>query len=83
MRRETSGTTSAQVMLSHWERLVDDPFFVPTTEDEKEEFGEGADAVAHNLARRMVDKVRRRKGLYVQERVVAAATKQRTIARKK
>ena len=37
---------------------------------------------AANLARRLIDAVRRRKGLAVEEKVVESATKQRTRARK-
>ena len=36
-----------------------------------------------NLARKLVDDVRRRKGLRVEEKAVQHATKQRTLARKK
>jgi translation elongation factor EF-G len=39
-----------------------DPFFVPTTEEEREELGEDGSGVT-NLARRLVDAVRRRKVL--------------------
>ena len=35
----------------------------------------------HNVARRLVDSVRRRKGLPVEEKVVSRATKQRTLKR--
>ena len=60
-----------------------DPFFVPTTEEEREEFGEaGQGAGAPNLARTLVDEVRRRKGLLLDRKVVESATKQRTRARK-
>jgi hypothetical protein len=37
-----------------------DPFFVPTTEEEREEHGEDASGLT-NLARRLIDAVRRRK----------------------
>jgi hypothetical protein len=57
-----------------------DPFFVPTTEEELEEYGTEAGGPA-NLARRLIDAVRRRKGLPVEEKVVAKATKQRTLKR--
>ncbi len=59
-----------------------DPFFVPTTEEELEEWGQGGPTGGPNLARRLVDGVRRRKGLAVEEKVVESATKQRTRARK-
>ena len=60
-----------------------DPFFVPTTEEEREEWGEetSSAATAANVARRLIDAVRRRKGLPVEEKVVTRATKQRTLKR--
>ncbi|KAL8115471.1 uncharacterized protein LOC141666648 [Apium graveolens] len=81
LRRWTSGASSALLVLSHWEALLEDPFFVPKTEEEKEEFGDGA-GVLPNTARKLIDGVRRRKGLPVEEKVVQHATKQRTLARK-
>ena len=59
-----------------------DPFFTPLTEEEREEWGEEAAAGMSNLARRLINAVRRRKGLPVEEKVVKAATKQRTLAKK-
>ncbi|KAK2979839.1 hypothetical protein RJ640_015450 [Escallonia rubra] len=78
---ETCGASSALLVLSHWEALSEDPFFVPKTEEEKEEFGDGS-SVRQNTARKLIDAVRRRKGLPVEEKVVQHATKQRTLARK-
>lgn len=81
LRRWTSGASSALLVLSHWETLSEDPFFVPKTEEELEEFGDGS-SVLQNTARKLIDAVRRRKGLPVEEKVVQHATKQRTLARK-
>ncbi|XP_065854704.1 ribosome assembly protein 1 isoform X2 [Euphorbia lathyris] len=81
LRRWTSGAASALLVLSHWEELSEDPFFVPKTEEEIEEFGDGA-SVLPNTARKLIDAVRRQKGLPVEEKVVQHATKQRTRARK-
>ncbi|XAR70865.1 Protein-synthesizing GTPase [Bertholletia excelsa] len=81
LRRWTSGASSALLVLSHWEALPEDPFFVPKTEEEIEEFGDGS-SIPHNTARKLIDAVRRRKGLPVEEKVVQHATKQRTLARK-
>ncbi|CAH1430913.1 unnamed protein product [Lactuca virosa] len=81
LRRWTSGASSALLVLSHWEAVPEDPFFVPKTEEEKEEFGDGS-SVLQNTARKLIDGVRRRKGLPVEEKVVQYATKQRTLARK-
>lgn len=78
-----SGAASASLMLSHWERLQIDPFFMPVTEEEREEFGEEGQGVGTaNLARTMIDEVRRRKGLPTDKKVVEVSTKQRTRARK-
>ncbi|KAL6986288.1 hypothetical protein U1Q18_019656 [Sarracenia purpurea var. burkii] len=81
LRRWTSGASSALLVFSHWEVLSEDPFFVPKTEEELEEFGDGS-SVPPNTARKLIDAVRRRKGLPVEEKVVQHATKQRTLARK-
>ncbi|KAL6770647.1 EFG13 [Auxenochlorella protothecoides x Auxenochlorella symbiontica] len=83
LRRRSSGAASASLLLSHWERLGVDPFFVPTSLEEREEWGEEGQGVgAANLARKLIDATRRRKGLPVEEKVVESATKQRTRARK-
>ncbi|KAL0359313.1 UNVERIFIED_CONTAM: Elongation factor-like GTPase 1 [Sesamum angustifolium] len=81
LRRWTSGASSALLVLSHWEPLLEDPFFVPKTDEEIEEYGDGS-SVPQNTARKLIDAVRRRKGLPVEEKVVQHATKQRTLARK-
>ncbi|KAK9118336.1 hypothetical protein Scep_016429 [Stephania cephalantha] len=81
LRRWTSGASSGLFVLSHWKVLEEDPFFVPKTEEEIEEYGDGA-SVPLNTARKLIDAVRRRKGLPVEEKVVRHATKQRTLARK-
>jgi len=68
---------------SHWEILDSDPFFVPKTEEEKEEFGETAESLPPPLSRTIIDDVRRRKGLHVKEKVVEKAEQQRNLSRKK
>ena len=56
---------------------------MPITEEEREEFGEEGQGVGTaNLARTLLDEVRRRKGLAMDRKVVESATKQRTRARK-
>lgn len=57
-----------------------DPFWVPTTEDELEHFGEKADS--ENRARSYLNRVRRRKGLMTDEKIVEFAEKQRTLNKK-
>ncbi|KAK2489220.1 hypothetical protein MC885_010605 [Smutsia gigantea] len=58
-----------------------DPFWVPTTEEEYLHFGEKADS--ENQARKYMNAVRKRKGLYVEEKIVEHAEKQRTLSKNK
>ena len=68
-------------MLSHWEVLEVDPFWIPTTEEEYTHYGDKADA--ENIARRYMNQVRKRKGLPVEEKMVVHGEKQRTIKKNK
>nr|XP_060611193.1 elongation factor-like GTPase 1 [Anolis sagrei ordinatus] len=81
IRKRTSGLASPQLVFSHWEVISDDPFWVPTTEEEYLHFGEKADS--ENQARKYMNAVRKRKGLYVEEKIVEHAEKQRTLGRNK
>jgi ribosome assembly protein 1 len=83
LRRETSGDASASLAMSHWERLQVDPSWKPTSEEEREEHGEEA-ALLHNIARRLANVARLRKGLpQLGGKVIGDGTKQRTRARAK
>lgn len=81
MRKKTGGVSSPQLVLAGWEVIDEDPFWAPSTEEELEEFGE--DDRSPNLARELIDAVRRRKGLPVEEKIVQRASAQRTLARKR
>jgi len=59
--------------------LDEDPFWVPTTEEELEDLGEKADR--ENIAKGYTDKVRMRKGMFVKRKIVETAEKQRTLKR--
>lgn len=62
-----------------YELLDQDPFWVPTTEEELEDLGEKADR--SNIAKGYMDAVRERKGLFVDRKIVEFAEKQRTLKR--
>ncbi len=79
IRKRSSGSASPQLRFAGFEMLDEDPFWVPSTEDELEDLGELADR--ENVARRYVDGVRRRKGLLVREVLVRDAEKQKTLKR--
>ena len=59
LRTSSVAACSALLVLSHWEVIPEDPFFVPKTEEEKEEFGDGS-GVLQNTARKLIDSVKRR-----------------------
>uniref|UniRef100_A0A8C6WET9 Elongation factor-like 1 n=1 Tax=Neogobius melanostomus TaxID=47308 RepID=A0A8C6WET9_9GOBI len=81
IRKRTSGLASPQLIFSHWEVISSDPYWVPTTEEEYLHFGEKADSA--NQALKYMNAVRRRKGLYVEEKTVEHAEKQRTLGKNK
>ena len=85
---KTSGeVTAPEMMFSHWETLDVDPFWIPRTEEEREDYGELQNAGdsstgLDNTALNYIRKVRERKGLKVDStRTVVAAEKQRTMKR--
>lgn len=79
IRKRTSGAASPQLIFSGYEVLDEDPFWVPTTEEELEDLGEKADR--SNVAKGYMDGVRERKGLFVDKKIVEHAEKQRTLKR--
>ncbi|KAI9282987.1 P-loop containing nucleoside triphosphate hydrolase protein [Umbelopsis sp. AD052] len=77
IRKRTSGAASPQLVFSGFEMLDQDPFWVPTSEEELEDLGEKADR--DNLAKKYMDQVRKRKGMFVEKKIVEHAEKQRTL----
>ncbi|KAF2671824.1 ribosome biogenesis protein Ria1 [Microthyrium microscopicum] len=63
IRKRTSGGATAQMVFHGFEMLDEDPFWVPATEEEKEDLGDTADR--ENRAKALVDGIRGRKGLLV------------------
>lgn len=78
---QTSGLASPQLVFSHWEIIEQDPYWVPSTEEEYLHFGEKADS--DNRAKCYMDAVRRRKGLPVDSQLVMHGEKQRTLSKNK
>lgn len=63
IRKRTSGAASPQLIFAGFQILDQDPFWVPTTEEELEDLGELADR--ENIARAYMDTVRIRKVGYM------------------
>ncbi|OMJ79896.1 hypothetical protein SteCoe_19983 [Stentor coeruleus] len=79
LRRMTSGLVLPQLVFSHWETMFDNPFYIRKTVEEMEEFGD--QPVLDNLPKTFINKVRRRKGLQTDEKLVIHADKQRTLTK--
>jgi ribosome assembly protein 1 len=77
IRKRTSGGASPQLRFQGFEMLDEDPFWVPSTEDELEDLGELADK--ENVAKRYMDAVRRRKGLLIRGAKTKEGEKARTL----
>jgi ribosome assembly protein 1 len=86
LKQSSGEVTAPELVFSHFEVLKEDPFWVPTSEDEIEEFGEMffAGEMAPNKSLSIIRDVRKRKGLLVDSsKIVVAAEKQRTLSKKK
>jgi ribosome assembly protein 1 len=77
IRGKTSGLAIPQLLFNGFRVFDQDPFWVPSTEEELEEFGEVAEKA--NVALRYLIGVRERKGLFVEKKIVQSAEKQRTL----
>ncbi|KAG9352262.1 hypothetical protein JZ751_020675, partial [Albula glossodonta] len=79
---QTSGVPGRHGLIPESLAVISsDPFWVPTTEEEYLHFGEKADSA--NQALKYMNGVRKRKGLYVEEKIVEHAEKQRTLSKNK
>ena len=87
LRKSSGEVTAPELIFSHWDRLDQDPFWIPTSLEEREDFGEilqngDVSTGIDNHALHYIRKVRERKGLLVDSsRTVTAAEKQRTLKR--
>lgn len=79
LRIMTSGAVMPQLTFSHWQVIPEDPFYTHKTLEQLEEFGE--QPTLENLPKSFINKVRRRKGLVTDEKLVVHADKQRTLTK--
>lgn len=87
MSKSSGEVTVPELTFLKWEKLDQDPFWIPTSLEEREDFGEiiangDVSTGIDNHALTYIRKVRERKGLLVDSsRTVVAAEKQRTLKR--
>lgn len=77
LRKKTSGAASPQLLFCGFELLDIDPFWVPSTEEELEDYGEKYDR--RNPALDYMNLIRKRKGMAIDEKIVEHAEKQKTL----
>eukprot|EP01063_Lacrimia_lanifica_P024302 TRINITY_DN32230_c0_g1_i1.p1 TRINITY_DN32230_c0_g1~~TRINITY_DN32230_c0_g1_i1.p1 ORF type:complete len:1001 (+),score=444.09 TRINITY_DN32230_c0_g1_i1:62-3064(+) len=75
LRIKTSGHATPNLRFSHWGTIDTDPFFVRRTEEELEDLDETDVAGLQNIPRTLINKVRKRKGMAVEEMAVQRAEK--------
>jgi len=89
LKKSSGEVTAPELVFSHWAILEEDPFWIPTTEEEREDYGEilmsgDLSTGLDNNALKYIRMVRSRKGLLVDSsKIIVAAEKQRTLSRKK
>ena len=89
MKKSSGEVTAPELVFSHWETLGEDPFWIPSTEEEKSDYGQNlqtgdSSTGLDNNALKYIRMVRNRKGLLVDSsKIVVAAEKQRTLSRKR
>lgn len=79
LRRMTSGAVIPQLIFSHWQTILEDPFYTRKTAEEMEEFGD--QPILDNLPKVFINKVRKRKGMHTDEKLVVHGEKQRTLTK--
>jgi ribosome assembly protein 1 len=77
VRKRTSGLASLHIEYSHYETIDIDPYWEPKTEEELLHYGDKADF--ENQARKYMNDVRKRKGMFVKEKLVEHSEKQRNL----
>ena len=82
IRRACQGIAYPQLVFKGFEINEEDPFFIPATEEELEDIGLG-DILPSNATKMMIEKVRKRKGLLIDQKMIVDATKQRTLTKNK
>ena len=80
IRKKSSGMTNPMLQFYKWKILNVDPFDIASEEDI---LNYGVNVDTKNIAKNYINKIRQRKGLLTNEKLVSNADKQRNLAKKK
>ena len=72
IRKKSCGIAYPQLVFYGFEINENDPFYIPQTEEDLEDHGEG-DILPPNPAKVIIEKVRQRKGLPIDKKIVVSA----------
>ena len=80
IRKKSSGLANPMLQFYTWKMLNVDPFDIASEEDI---LNYGVNVDTKNIAKNYINKIRQRKGLLTNEKLVSNADKQRNLAKKK
>ena len=80
IRKKSSGLANPMLQFYKWKMLNVDPFDIASEEDI---LNYGVNVDTKNIAKKYINKIRQRKGLLTNEKLVSSADKQRNLAKKK
>ena len=80
IRKKSSGLTNPMLQFYKWKMLNVDPFDIASEEDI---LNYGINVDSKNIAKNYINKIRQRKGLLTNEKLISNADKQRNLAKKK
>ena len=80
IRKKSSGLTNPMLQFYKWKILNVDPFDIASEEDI---LNYGVNVDTKNIAKNYINKIRQRKGLLTNEKLISNADKQRNLAKKK
>ena len=80
IRKKSSGLANPMLQFYEWKMLNVDPFDIASEEDI---LNYGVNVDTKNIAKKYINKIRQRKGLVTNEKLVSNADKQRNLAKKK